>query len=34
MRRRLSNEEKGVFKNSAPLGKNPEPTGTITRYFA
>jgi hypothetical protein len=31
---RSSNGEKGVFKNSSPLGKNPEPTCTITGYFA
>jgi hypothetical protein len=34
MRRRLSNEEKGVFKNSSPLGKNAKPVGTIIGYFA
>ena len=33
-RMRFSNGEKGVFKNSPPLGKDAKPVGTIIGDFA
>jgi hypothetical protein len=33
-KKRVSNGEKGVFKNSSSLAKNAKPAGTIIGYFA